>query len=172
MRYIIILLISIVGQCAWCRGCESEPAISAIVMPEYLASAREAVMKSWYVVDLMRKIQIDPACRGTFLRDVIPHFISISSSIGRVEASCHLCPISSLRLRHEVTDLGDRLCGLTEAFKVVCSKGTRDGELILQQLLNQSQDAMRRVLVRLTATPLACGQAFHLSTLTITKMQN
>lgn len=117
----IICFVGLMFCLASHEGCVGGVVQEIEIVDSYFDSAFNHLMHAWYVMDLLRKITIDPCARGPFIGGSIDHLLHMLSSIASLEACCAMNGDLRLSCTQKFEDLSWRLNGLTDAFGSVCA---------------------------------------------------
>ncbi len=104
---------------------------------------REALMRTWGVVDIMRSITIAPVFRIRFIQRVVDDVITMLSSVSTLACCCEWCSGCHCRVEDDFVDLSSRLGCLNEAFEAVCAEKKCGEENIIGRLIERTQQQLR-----------------------------
>lgn len=130
----IVFLVGLIFCFASHERCVGEVARCDQVVDHYFDNAFNHLMHAWYVMDLLRKITIDPAARGPFIGGSVEHLLRMLSSIAALEACCVMNGGMRLHCAQKFEDLSWRLNGLSDAFGAACEPLKPD-ERVLEVVL-------------------------------------
>ncbi|HBL98641.1 TPA: hypothetical protein DDZ86_03290 [Candidatus Dependentiae bacterium] len=106
--------------------------------------ARQALMRTWGVVDVMRSITIAPAYRIRFIQWVVDDVITMVTSVSALACCCEWCSGCHCKIEDDFLDLSDRLGCLNEAFEAVCAEKKCGEESMVGRLLERTSQLLRQ----------------------------
>lgn len=112
----------------------------------YVTAARDSLMESWGIFDMVRRITIDPVSKKNFMVRAAPDVIKMTSSMASLAGVCAVCPSCCRNCVVDLNDLVERFTGVVDAFSAITAADPKGEEIILAHLLDESNRLLRQCL--------------------------